>query len=233
MLVCRFLSLAVLVGLTAGCVTSQPTRAQLEADAFVDAHDRAIDNYFACFENASATFQQTPAGKRLNDIIVSAERSDPKSIDKMSISRHASEQEKMDLLESRASYVACNEQSLEQFSQVHPAFGNLYAEFLVYDDELLVQVLQGEISIGEMNRVYKRRDVEFVQRWDALLEDIQRDFKVSHDAELQRRAEARRELNASLQNWQLQQQIINSQSYSQPTFTNCIVGTYSVNCTSY
>ncbi len=182
-----------LLGLVAGCASYQPTQAEREAEAFVAQHDRAVAEAETCLREARAAFQRTPAGRRLKAIIISAEVRDPQLIEKMAIDRSAIRQEKQDLLDSRANYAPCNEAGLRAFTALHPAYGSLYAELLVDNDELLVQVLKDEITIGDLNRAYNRRDVADAKKWNALWGELRRDYNAAHNAELERREAAARQ----------------------------------------
>ena len=188
------IALATLAGLLAGCASryhSTPEerveRAEREAEVLVARYDRAIAELDACIGRAIDTFYRTPPGWRLMDIIITIDAGQAERADKMAIRRTATLQEKLDLLDSRASTAPCNAQALRDFAAFPPAYANLYIEILIETDAWVLQVLKDEITIGELNRRYDRQDSVYQQKWNLLQMEMRRGVKSAAVRQLERR----------------------------------------------
>jgi hypothetical protein len=84
----------------------------------------------------------------------------------MTIARHASEQEKSDLLENKKNTARCDQMLFYGFAEVNPSFNVLLARFASEDDELILQTVQDQVTVGERNVVAHKRFAERLRDWN-------------------------------------------------------------------
>jgi hypothetical protein len=214
--------LALFVG---GCAT----QAQIQLQQMQQQTDEVDIRANACFQQARAS----DVGQRLLQILVGDE-SDTPALQKALINRVASEREKNDLIDFRTMQQPCRTQIIEGFSKVHPLLVNVWAKIFAENDEMVLKILKGEITIGDANAWSLKMSPLRLQAFTEVSMQINQELRNAHAFELQQRAAAA----LSLQQWAYQEQLLQQHqqvinSLNRPTYTNCRFIGNNVNCTSY
>jgi hypothetical protein len=93
-------------------------------------------------------------------------RDDPQSIEKMAIDRRANDQEKADLLANKKNTDRCNQALFKGFAEINPGFNVLLARFMSEDDELVLQTVQENVTVGARNLTVHQRYAKRLRDWN-------------------------------------------------------------------
>ena len=201
MLPIKWVTMAALLGvlgLLAGCAKPQATRAYLDAERLAKQYDRAIDRHLDCLATARAAFRATDAGHLYYASRLYNGRQDPRRFEKMAIERTADSAEKRASLKHREVFLNCHAQAMADYAAIDPAYGNIYGRLMMTNESALLDLLRDRITIGDANRRENESLAEAAREWDEATTEIWGQFRTAHQAELDRRVQARqlRELKA-------------------------------------
>jgi hypothetical protein len=154
----RCLAASILAALS---LVACSTPAERELQELSDASEHLWVEYDACLAHVAGT----PAYRRLDRAFI-LRRDDHRSVEKMTIARHASEQEKSDLLENKKNTSRCDQMLFNGFAEVNPSFNVLLARFASEDDELILRTIQDQVTVGERNVVAQKRYAERLRDWN-------------------------------------------------------------------
>lgn len=154
----RCLAASILAALS---LVACSTPAERELQELSDASGHLWVEHDACLAHVAGT----PAYRRLDRAFI-LRRDDHRSVEKMTIARHASEQEKSDLLENKKNTSRCDQMLFNGFAEVNPSFNVLLARFASEDDELILRTIQDQITVGERNVVAHKRYAERLRDWN-------------------------------------------------------------------
>ncbi|MDX1424004.1 MAG: SPOR domain-containing protein [Kiloniellales bacterium] len=154
----RCLAVSILAALP---LVACSTPAERELQELSDASEHLWVEYDACLAHVAGT----PAYRRLDRAFI-LRRDDHRSVEKMTIARHASEQEKSDLLENKKNISRCDQMLFNGFAEVNPSFNVLLARFASEDDELILRTIQDQVTVGERNVVAQKRYAERLRDWN-------------------------------------------------------------------
>ncbi len=224
-IVLRGRTLLVLFMLTGGCAT----QAQRQ---FQQMQEQGVAT-FRIVSACKAQVDATDVGRRIKQIFI-VDENDPLAIEKMLINRISSESENKDIIDYRTMFQPCRTQAIEGFGKVHPLFVNLFAKWYSENDEMLLKIIKGEITVGDANAFTNKVSPLRTQAFTEADKEITQNLQNSHNFELQQRAAAA----AALQQWSYQQQLLQQNqrimnSLNRPTFSNCQLIGNNVSCTSY
>jgi len=208
-----------------GCATqAQKQRSNMQAQLV-----QAISETNTCYSDIS----NEEAFKSINAVLILG-HNDPRAVEKMLIGRTATQSEKEALLQVLNLSSLCREKNLTNMANIHPDFVSIYAEWYAqYDEEFLI-LLEGETTIGEVNKLRKKRLSKQATQWNAVTNKIDQQLGKAHQSEMAARERAR----AALQQWNYQQQQIqqNQQiinSMNRPKMTDCHFMGNDISCTTY
>ena len=218
----RFLAFVLLVLPAAGCAT----QAQLPYQKMRMQAQQSVATYDACNERSD----KTDLFKRLDQTIIFAPN-DARSIQKIAITRNATDREKKDLLEYRSINIACKKAILEEMGQAHPIFVNLLATWFAESDEHTLRLINDEITLGEANQNVVTLIPQRMRRWRAADYQVWQELQFADQYESRSRAIAA----AALQRWSYQQKLLNQNqqmisAINSPSITNCRFIGNTVNC---
>jgi hypothetical protein len=153
---------------------------------------------------------------------------------KRTMERNATASEKEDVVRLNTLAAVCRKNNLENFGRVHPDFVALLAKWYADDDELTLELLKDEVTIGEANAIGDNRIAERKAQSKDAGARITRQLETSPQAESADRQRA----TAALRQWNYQQTLIwqtqqTSDSANKPTITNCTYLGNSISCTSF
>lgn len=184
-------------------------------------------------ELCQAWLEQSDVYQRLETILILSE-DDSHPAKKLLIERNAAESEKDDLVRLNNLAAVCRKNNLEYFGRVHDDFVALLATWYAENDELILDLLKDEITIGKANEIANQRIAERKTQSDSAGTRITQQLETSQQAEMADRERA----VAAMRQWNHQQQLIwqnqqMSNSINKPTITDCNYIGNSVNCTTY
>jgi len=184
-------------------------------------------------EHCQAWLKQSDVYERLEKIFILNEDDSDKAR-KLLVERNAVESEKQDLVRLNNLAAVCRKNNLQNFGRVHPDFVALLAQWYAQDDELMLELLKDEISIGKANEIGANRMAERKTQSKDAGARISQQLETSHQAEPADRQRAA----AAMRQWNYQQTLIwetqqMSNSTSIPTVTNCEYLGNSIRCTSF
>ena len=198
----------------AGCAT----QAQVRQKEMSKMYAETVTKYNECSDEV---YNNNPKLKNWGALLISG-LNDPMAVQKMSIDRYLTEQEKTEFLELREKYIPCDILRLEGLSKVHPDLVSFYTKWKIKLDKEALALIKDELTIGEANTVRLDWILEKKIERTQIIEEIDREVAQSHNAELANRQRA----SAALQEWVYQQQLLlqNQQLINanrRPTVMNC------------
>ena len=125
----------------------------------------ASEELWAEYDLCMARVEGTGAYRRLNQAYILT-RNDPRSVEKMAIDRLASDQERADLLQTHKNETRCNQELFKGFAEINPGFNVLLSRFMSEDDELILQTVQGRLTVGSRNRIVQQRFAQRLRDWN-------------------------------------------------------------------
>jgi hypothetical protein len=133
----------------------------------------ASERLWAQYDACMTRVERTAVYQRLDRSYI-LKRDDPRSIQKMAIDRLANDQEKADLLENKRNTSRCNQDLFKGFAEINPGFNVLLARFMSEDDELVLQTVQDDITVGARNLIVRQRFAQRLRDWNFAGERIVR-----------------------------------------------------------
>ena len=133
----------------------------------------ASEQLWAQFDACMTQVERTAAYQRLDRAYI-LKRDDTRSIEKMAIDRLASDQEKADLLKNKKNTSRCNQDLFKGFAKINPGFNVLLARFMSEDDELVLQTIQDDLTVGARNLIVRQRFAKRLRDWNFAGERIVR-----------------------------------------------------------
>jgi hypothetical protein len=133
----------------------------------------ASEKLWAEYDICMARVEGTGAYRRLNQDYIMT-RNDPRSVEKMAIERPAGDQERADLLQNHKNETRCNQELFKGFAEINPGFNVLLSRFMSEDDELILQTIQGKLTVGSRNRIVQQRFAQRLRDWNFASERIVR-----------------------------------------------------------
>jgi len=125
----------------------------------------ASEQLWAQFDACMTGVERTAVYQRLDRAYI-LRRDDPQSIEKMAIERRANDQEKADLLANKKNTDRCNQVLFEGFAEINPGFNVLLARFMSEDDELVLQTVQENVTVGARNLTVHQRYAKRLRDWN-------------------------------------------------------------------
>ena len=110
----------------------------------------ASEQLWAQYDACMTQVERTAVYQRLDQAYI-LRRDDQQSIEKMAIDRRANDQEKADLLANKKNTDRCNQVLFKGFAEINPGFNVLLARFMSEDDELVLQTVQENVTVGARN----------------------------------------------------------------------------------
>lgn len=225
-------ALSFLALIAASCAT----QAQRQFQEMNMRAEEAFKANEACYDAAEAT----PAGQRTTEFLIT-KANDPEAIQKMAINRYVTDEEKQVIIDYRNSVQPCRSEMIEAFSKIHPDFVNLLAKWYAKNDEDILRIVEGEVTIGESNKDLNNLIPKRRAEWTRVSEKVVAQLQSAHQSEMQNRAATA----AALQRWSYQQQLLHQNqqminalqrsTFTQPSIkqTNCRFIGSTLNCTTY
>lgn len=178
-------SYIILVLLTLSAVTGCATQAQKQYQQMAANMEQSRKETDNCYSD----LKKEDVYQRVNQIFITVD-SDPKALEKMMIERHATQEEKRDLLEMNALTQVCRKVVLESLIKVHSDFVELRAKWYAEKDELDAKILKDTITIGEANKFLNKRRLEINEQHSDISKAILQQLDVLHQSEIENRRNA-------------------------------------------
>ncbi len=125
----------------------------------------ASEQLWAQYDACMTQVERTAVYQRLDQAYI-LRRDDPQSIEKMAIDRRANDQEKADLLANKKNTDRCNQVLFKGFAEINPGFNVLLARFMSEDDELVLQTVQENVTVGARNLTVHQRFAKRLRDWN-------------------------------------------------------------------
>ena len=176
------------------------------------------------------------------DSVFISSSNDPELIKKLSMDRHATEEEKTKLLKGRELLLPCRKTKLERMHDVHPLFGQYVSKWQIFMSKILLDLIQDKQTIAETNKKLLDAETERNLEWINLTTKIEQNLNQAHYAEYQTVQQQRARQSAALMQMgqQLQQQAHQEQMLQQQLMhqnrrrtINCNRYGNQVNCQSF
>ena len=203
-------------------VSACATQAQQQYKAMEAQLSHTIEGSKKC----GADLQNEDAYQRSAQIFILG-ANDPDAVKKMTIERFATQSEKNDLMHLTSLQSSCRKMNLDNIGNVHSDFVTLLAGWYAENDEIIVNIVRDNMTIADANEVLNKRFSRRQHEWNSVASNVTKQLQGAHQSEMQERQRAA----AALQQWNYQQQMINS--LNRPTTTNCHQFGNNINCTSY
>ena len=180
----------------AGCATN----AQRQYNQIRELVISANNSWGTCTENA----KNTEVGRRLQVRFIMSD-DDARTVEKLATRDYPTEQETRDLVEFLVLRKPCQDMILEQYSNVNYQYINVWATLFMRANTDAAKVLNGELTVGEVNQRFIERNAQFKVEFARISNDITYRLITNHQYELTERDHALQSLQ--LNTMQLQMSI--------------------------
>jgi len=164
------LTLVLLANVIAGCASLTPT--QIRAQQI----DVALQNVSSKLISCDFEIRQTEVFKRLDPIVVS-NLDDPQAVQKMTIERYVTDQERSDVLAILVIDLPCKKIGLEGYGEVHPGYVDAIANYYANVEDLVLDVVNRKVMIGEANQRLRKLRRELQQQFKTVTSELGRQLQ--------------------------------------------------------
>jgi hypothetical protein len=152
-----------------------------------------------------AQIKDSPIGQRLQERFILDAR-DPRSVEKLTITGYATEQEIKDILEHAAIKKPCQNQVIDELGQVHPGLREIFARGWAERDRDKVKVIKKELTVAEVNQRHLDRVNQATGKIFQALQRIDSELNLAHQQQVAARQRAWARAGMVLRQWAYQQQ---------------------------
>jgi len=152
-----------------------------------------------------AQINNSPLGQRLQERFI-LDASDPRSVEKLTITGYATEQEIKDILEQAAIKKPCQNQVIDGLGQAHPDLRSIFARGWAERDRDKVMVIKKELTVAEINQRHLDRTNQATEKIFQVLQRIDSELNLAHQQQVAARQRAWARAGAVMRQWAYQQQ---------------------------
>ena len=213
----QFLLLAGCIGV-AGCAT--------QAERQAESMDTILQNAQQAEQSCLAEVKTDPVVNNVLTYLV-IDEDDPNKLVKLSDNRYVDTNISDSLIYAQQRVGPCRSLAKSAYGEAHPALAEVASATFAAQDRILLALINGQATFGEANQALLEVDRLSHQAWNETTGMIQQQLASAHAQEMQQRQAAA----LALQQYSLQQQLINNMN--RPTTTHCNAFGNTLNCNTF